>query len=579
MAIFGSFAMSSRAPAPMQTVKAPQVSPVAGRVLQRQCACGQHAVTGGGECEECRKKKIRDSASGGSLQRAAVNRELVSGVPPIVYDVLRSPGHPLDAESRAFFEPRFGHDFSKVRIHTNALAAESAEAVGATAYTVGRDMVFGTGQYEWRTERGRRLVAHELAHVVQQSAAAPAPDALSICSPWDDAEKAAEAISEGVVASLQTQPMAGGDESPFGRKLPALRSAGLGTVSRQVLQRAKIPYKTLSWTDFKGTPPSGATLEAWTKSGFDVPAWKPKVTAEDTKEACTTDKKPTTKFKATLSVDPAVFDSVTAHMNQEQSWVKPRYKDGGRAYCASKAAECSAHFSEVAGEAKTECEEEVESCKGAFARGSSEYTLPGSPPITATSAAECSTKVSKSCQDAVVASRPWHLTIEGGGATITTASKKEDCTKGFQADCLTFEKAGGPTLLKHEQGHFLINKVMADKARASLQAKAGTFVATETKCGKTEAGKAAREAFDKLGAADALQKLGESWMDAKDKAEADYDLPTQTDHGKNAKEQTAWEAKIAAGLKEYDPTKPPPPAPGTAPTPATKPAVPPAPGP
>jgi Domain of unknown function (DUF4157) len=92
-----------------------------------------------------------------------------SSVPPIVHDVLNGGGgQPLDATTRAFMEPRFGHDFSQVRVHTDGRAAESARAVNALAYTVGRDVVFGMGQYVPGTSVGRRLLAHELTHVVQQ---------------------------------------------------------------------------------------------------------------------------------------------------------------------------------------------------------------------------------------------------------------------------------------------------------------------------------------------------------------------------------------------------------------------------
>ncbi|HET8631526.1 MAG TPA: DUF4157 domain-containing protein [Thermomicrobiales bacterium] len=84
--------------------------------------------------------------------------------------MLRAPGRPLDAATRSFMEPRFGHDFSGVRVHTDARAAESARAVGALAYTVGRDLVFGAGQYVPGSRSGQRLLAHELTHVVQQRA-------------------------------------------------------------------------------------------------------------------------------------------------------------------------------------------------------------------------------------------------------------------------------------------------------------------------------------------------------------------------------------------------------------------------
>ncbi|BAM90277.1 hypothetical protein S58_42920 [Bradyrhizobium oligotrophicum S58] len=93
--------------------------------------------------------------------------------PPIVHDVLGSPGAPLDAATRAEMEPRFGHSFEAVRIHTDSRAAASARAVGAQAYTVGRNVVFGSGHYAPRSSSGRRLLAHELTHVTQQSRQGP----------------------------------------------------------------------------------------------------------------------------------------------------------------------------------------------------------------------------------------------------------------------------------------------------------------------------------------------------------------------------------------------------------------------
>jgi len=82
--------------------------------------------------------------------------------------VLRSPGRPLDPATRAFMEPRFGHDFSRVRVHTDARAAESARAVNALAYTMGHDVVFDGGRYGTGTIKERQLMVHELTHVVQQ---------------------------------------------------------------------------------------------------------------------------------------------------------------------------------------------------------------------------------------------------------------------------------------------------------------------------------------------------------------------------------------------------------------------------
>ncbi len=93
----------------------PTATLAAGGLLQRKCACGQHTLAGS-ECAECRQKR---------LQRDTTNAAPVSEVPPIVHDVLRSPGQPLDASTRAFMEPHFGHDFSRVRVHSNVRPATS----------------------------------------------------------------------------------------------------------------------------------------------------------------------------------------------------------------------------------------------------------------------------------------------------------------------------------------------------------------------------------------------------------------------------------------------------------------------
>jgi hypothetical protein len=106
------------------------------------------------------------------LLRSTDDAKEVSAVPSIVEDVLRMPGRPLDDDARAFFEPRFGHDFSRVRVHSDARAGESARAIRAHAYTVGQHVVFGRGRLAPRSSAGQKLLAHELAHVVQQTSGA-----------------------------------------------------------------------------------------------------------------------------------------------------------------------------------------------------------------------------------------------------------------------------------------------------------------------------------------------------------------------------------------------------------------------
>jgi hypothetical protein len=82
----------------------------------------------------------------------------------------RSTGDPLSASARGFFEPRFGHDLSSVRVHTDGAAQRSARALRARAYTVGSDIFFGAGRYDPEGSSGRELLAHELTHVLQQAA-------------------------------------------------------------------------------------------------------------------------------------------------------------------------------------------------------------------------------------------------------------------------------------------------------------------------------------------------------------------------------------------------------------------------
>jgi hypothetical protein len=89
-------------------------------------------------------------------------------VPPIVHEVLSTSGWALDPPARIFMESRLGHDFSAVRVHSDATAALSARAVGAHAYTVGHHVVFDAGRYAPSTADGRRLLAHELTHTIQQ---------------------------------------------------------------------------------------------------------------------------------------------------------------------------------------------------------------------------------------------------------------------------------------------------------------------------------------------------------------------------------------------------------------------------
>jgi hypothetical protein len=133
----------------------------------------KNPVMGGHESSEMPTKEIRkrddeDEALQRKESGAASLATHAPGVPPIVHDVLHSSGQPLDTSTRGFMESRFNHDFSRVRVHTDERAAESARSLNALAYTVGHDVVFGPGQYLPMSTQGLRLIAHELTHVIQQ---------------------------------------------------------------------------------------------------------------------------------------------------------------------------------------------------------------------------------------------------------------------------------------------------------------------------------------------------------------------------------------------------------------------------
>ncbi|HEV7745429.1 MAG TPA: DUF4157 domain-containing protein [Pyrinomonadaceae bacterium] len=103
-----------------------------------------------------------------SVQRQAGSATASADAPPLVYETLKSPGQRLDPATRSFMEERFDRDFGEVRVHADMPAAKSARSINALAYTVGRNVVFDSGAYAPQTTRGRTLLAHELAHVVQQ---------------------------------------------------------------------------------------------------------------------------------------------------------------------------------------------------------------------------------------------------------------------------------------------------------------------------------------------------------------------------------------------------------------------------
>jgi hypothetical protein len=187
--------------------------------LQRKCACGAARNDNEEICAECQRAKVQKrsavGASDDAFEREADRvaedvlhpsparrsapeqvRQLPSSaaqsVPHSVGTVLRHGGQSLEPTVRRDMEKRFGYDFSAVRIHTDAAAQRSTQELDAHAYTVGRDVVFGAGRFSPGTSEGRRLLAHELTHVVQQGTAAATKSRAAIQrkpDPKKDAKK------------------------------------------------------------------------------------------------------------------------------------------------------------------------------------------------------------------------------------------------------------------------------------------------------------------------------------------------------------------------------------------------------
>ena len=141
----------------------------------------------------------RDNA--GEAHTLGGNAAHPSDLPAVVQEAIGSPGQPLDAQTRAFMQSRFGNDFAHVRVHTGDKAAASARSVSAAAYTLGSDIVFASGKYAPHTTSGRRLIAHEIAHVVQQGR----PEAPRVASEGLLEQDANQAASNAMQDIAQTQ--------------------------------------------------------------------------------------------------------------------------------------------------------------------------------------------------------------------------------------------------------------------------------------------------------------------------------------------------------------------------------------
>jgi hypothetical protein len=192
--------------------------------VQRQCGCG-------GTCPTCQTEMpALEEEESAPVQRQAAR----SGADTADADVIPgdSPGQPLDRSTRAFMEPRFGRDFSGVRVHTDSRAADSAKALAANAYTTGRDIYFAAGKYAPGSRDGQHLLAHELTHTAQpQNGALPMAASrvgnVAVGAADDALEREAEQTADRVVQFEHAGPVLPGGDSQ-----PRPMAAGLARVQR-----------------------------------------------------------------------------------------------------------------------------------------------------------------------------------------------------------------------------------------------------------------------------------------------------------------------------------------------------------
>jgi len=309
--------------------------------LQRQCTCGGTAGMSG-TCEECSRSRLSglqtklavsqpgdpheqeadriagevmrmsdprssiphsDYPEAPSISRKPTGQSAGWAGESLVNSVISSPGQPLDSKTRAFFEPRFGHHFGEVRVHADQAAAESAASVGARAYTVGEHVVFGPQQFAPGSMAGRRLLAHELTHVIQQGRAADhtivpedseEEESAAQTPAASSAEAGVEQISPQITQRLSSGSMLQRADCPccadsisidsisridtptrmghnfnvnFGLTYPA--SGPSGSCTLEWWEKTNVPYVAgmdpNKWTNMFALVPTSSTFAPWVK--------------------------------------------------------------------------------------------------------------------------------------------------------------------------------------------------------------------------------------------------------------------------------------------------------------------------
>lgn len=205
------------------------------RPLARPLVTGQPVVQRA--CASCEEET--------SVARFAGRDWRPAHVPPIVNEVNRTAGQPLPPAVVDPFESAFGWSFANVRVHADARAGQAARAVNALAYTSGNHLVFDEGQFSPGSESGRRLLAHELAHVIQQTEGQVKP---GISHPGDASEREAERMAASVSGAVAEAPGGRGHAGPAASAQPADGGASGPAVQRAVPGDGMVPPGDCAWS-------------------------------------------------------------------------------------------------------------------------------------------------------------------------------------------------------------------------------------------------------------------------------------------------------------------------------------------
>jgi hypothetical protein len=495
--------MSTQLQTQHKTMPEPSFMPVRAGLLQRQCACGQH--TGGGECEECRKK------SEGALHRAAISATPTNTAPPIVHDVLSSPGQPLDTETRAFMESRFGRDFSQVRVHTDGRAAESAQSVNALAYTVGENVVFGAGQYTPTTTQGKKLLAHELTHVVQQ-----------VGSNTLQRQIDEEEIPPPISAEATVSPVPAPEKPILPSNEPEEEEKASSSQDEEDTELVPDPIESLPEITYvsEDVAPQESTIEGAALAAMPAASTPPAMAKQIIAPDHPTEHEAEVVSRAIIS--DSVMGSVPTIGRTYPGLVQRQFAWDDRNalnWADFKAAAPKNSPFDASTSSKME------------------------PPNLAPKR-DAQPNPQKACKLGKKNDTEFTATVKIDPASISV--------RALMYPSESWVKAGKQSgdLLAHEQGHFDIAHVIAGKAKTAILNWLTTHAAQANKCGKIPALNAATKAWNAMNAKDAI---GDIWKRAGallKEAQDDYD--TDTRHGLDAAQQKAWLGEIASGLKKYN---------------------------